>query len=350
MLVKNNILQLIEEADLRGRGGAAFPVAKKWQGVAESIAKSKKKAYIVVNCSEGEPGVFKDAYILKHHLSVFFAGLRGSLNFLTKDKVLGIYFFTSSKYAKEFLPEIKKELNKKENSGIKKLWHTSLKKGSSYVSGEESALFNVIEFSLIEPRFKPPYPPERGLFACPTLINNLETFYDVGLVISGKYKKERFYSISGKIKNPGVYSLPRETTIKNILKLTNNIPNQDFFVLAGGDMSGEVLNSSQLNRPVGGVGSIRVCLTKESPKKIVAEWLNFYRQETCGHCAPCREGTFRLWQLFKKNPEEFLTFNEEVRNLLENLSLASFCGLGASLPIPLNSYAKNILKIKTKKA
>ncbi len=349
MAIKKNIISLIKKANLHGRGGADYPMFLKWQSVADALAKSEKKGFIVVNCSEGEPGVFKDAYILENHLPEFFAGLRGALEFFNKERIFGIHFFTSTEYAKKFLPLIEKELNKKENIVVKKLWHLSLKKGHSYVSGEESALLNVIEFSLAEPRIKPPYPADSGLFGCPTLINNLESFYNVGLVLTGKFKKERFYSITGDTKKPGVYSFNENATILEILKASGNFPKREFFVVVGGDMSGEALNSKQLKRPVGGAGSIRVYPANASPRLVVREWLEFYVSETCGHCTPCREGTYRLLELFKANPEEFLRFKGEVRALLDNLSVASFCALGSSLPIPLYSYAKNILKINIKK-
>jgi NADH:ubiquinone oxidoreductase subunit F (NADH-binding) len=348
-MLSKNVLNLIKKAKLRGRGGADFPVDLKWQSVKNQAEKSGQSVAIVINCSEGEPGVFKDAHVLENYLPEFFLGLRHAVEFFSKEKVFGIYFFTSTDYAKEFLPKIEKELNKNENSALQKRWHNHLKSGHSYISGEESALLNVIEFSLAEPRLKPPYPSEKGLFGLPTLVNNLETFYNVGLVVSGKFKKERFYSITGAVKNPGVYPGLEDANIEDILKSTNNFPFTDFFVIVGGDMSGEVLNQKQLKRPVGGAGSIRVYPAKINPRQVVREWLDFYVAETCGHCTPCREGTFRLLELFKKDPDDFLKFKGEVRNLIDNLSVSSFCALGASLPTPLNSYAKNILKIKNSK-
>lgn len=349
MDTKKDIIKLIKKAGLRGRGGADFPVAKKWESVASAIVSSKKKTAIVINCSEGEPGVFKDAYILKNYLTDFFLGLREAINFFGKENISNIYFFTSREYAKKFLLSIEKELNKKENKVIKNLWRLSLKDGHSYISGEESTILNIIEFSLVEPRLKPPYPSEKGLFDCPTLVNNLETFYSVGLISQGKYKHERFYSISGKTKNSGIYTFSEKATVEEILKKSNNLPKRDFFVVAGGNMSGEALNSHQLKRPVGGAGSIKIFLATENPRVVVQEWLEFYVKQSCGKCTPCREGTYQLLELFKKNPVDFLKFKGEVRDLIDNLSTSSFCTLGSSLPTPLNSYAQNILKIKIKK-
>ena len=346
---EQKIIKAIKQAGLRGRSGSDFPVALKWQSVANSLESSGEKGYIIINCSEGEPGVFKDAHILGEYLPEFFAGLRGALEFFGAPKIAGIYFFTSADYAKKFSLRLGEELQKKENSAVRKLWHLATKKGHSYISGEESALLNVIEFQLAEPRLKPPYPAEKGLFGAPTLINNLETFYNVGLALNGKFKKERFYSITGYAKFPRSHADSEEATIEEILKNTGNWPSRDFFVVVGGDMSGEALSSGQLKRPVGGAGSIRIYPGNAKPTKVVEEWLEFYVDESCGHCTPCREGTYRLLELFKKNPSEFLRFNGEVRALIDNLSAASFCALGASLPRVLNSYAQNILKIKNKK-
>lgn len=349
MKAEKDLIKLIKKADLRGRGGADFPVAKKWENVATSISTSNKKGVIIVNCSEGEPGVFKDAYILKNHLADFFFGLREAVNFFGLENISHLYFFTSHEYARRFLKSIEKELAKKENKILKKIWHFSFKEGHSYLGGEENTILNIIEFSLLEPRLKPPYPSEKGLFGQPTLVNNLETFYNVGLVAQGKFKKERFYSLSGKIKNPGVYAFSEKATVEEILKKSDNLLQRDFFVVVGGDMSGEALNQKQLKRPVGGAGSIRVFLASENPRKVVREWLEFYAKQTCGKCTPCREGTYRLLEIFQKNPEEFLKFRGEVRNLLDNLATASFCALGFGIPTPFNSYAKNILKINSKK-
>lgn len=348
MKIEKDLIKLIKKSGLRGRGGAEFPVAKKWESVAAAISANKKQGTIIVNCSEGEPGVFKDAHILKNYLSDFFCGLREALNFFGKKNISHIYFFTSHEYAKKFLASIKKELGKKENSALKKIWHFSFKEEHSYISGEENTILNIIEFSLAEPRLKPPYPSEKGLFDRPTLINNLETFYNVGLVAQGKYKKERFYSLSGKIKNPGVYSFSERATVEEILKKSDNLLQRDFFVVVGGDMSGEALSSKQLKRPVGGAGSIRVFLASENPRTVVGEWLEFYAKQTCGKCTPCREGTYRLLEIFKKDPNEFLKFKGEVRKLLDNLAVSSFCALGSGIPNPLNSYAENILKISHK--
>lgn len=346
---KKDFSNLIESAALTGRGGAAFPTAKKWRMVKSEITKQKQSACIVINGAEGEPGVFKDGFVLAEKMADVFLGFRSALEYFGPDNVSKIYLFTRRDYARRYGGILEKELNKKINAPIKRRWQLVLKEGHSYISGEESALINFIEFSLAEPRLKPPFPTAHGVFGQPTLVNNLETFYAIGLIAAGTYAKERLYSVTGAVKNPGVFSFLENLTIKQVLQQSNNFPSKEFFVIVGGDMSGEVLNSRQLNKPVSGAGSIRVYPANISPKKVVGEWLEFYANESCGHCTPCREGTYRLLEMFLDNPIDFLRFPPVVRSLMDNLKLSSFCALGASLPVPLESYAANILKIKNKK-
>ncbi|MBI4779400.1 hypothetical protein HY797_03030 [Candidatus Falkowbacteria bacterium] len=210
---------------------------------------------------------------------------------------------------------------------------------AGYIGGEESAILNAIEGKRIEPRLKPPFPTSKGLFGYPTLINNVETFYNVSLVAAGQYLNKRFYTITGDCLNEGVYELPDNLTIEKLLKQTGNYPKFSFFVQVGGNASGEVLSSSQLKRQVSGAGSIAVySLAKNNFKKIIKGWLNFFVNESCGQCAPCREGTYRLNEIFSKEKIDWPLFN----GLLDNLSDASLCALGCSVAVPIKSFMKNV--------
>jgi NADH:ubiquinone oxidoreductase subunit F (NADH-binding) len=141
--------------------------------------------------------------------------------------------------------------------------------------------------------------------------------------------------------------LPANFTIEKALKETKNYPKFPFFVLAGGDMSGEALNSRQLKRSASGTGSITVhSLAKSDYKKIIKDWLDFFVNESCGQCTPCREGAYRLKEIFLAEKTDWLLFN----NLLDNLAETSFCALGSSAVTPIRSFMKNVLPaIKDKK-
>lgn len=329
------ILEKIEKAGLVGRGGACFPTATKWSAVAKAMADKtdgKKKAYVVCNASEGEPGVKKDGYILKKHADKVIDGMMVAINFLEAEK--GIIFL-NHKYFRQLATKLNKEIKGKPiEIFIKPV-------GSGYVAGEESSLLNAIEGKRIEPRLRPPFPTTNGLFDQPTLVNNVETFYNVSLVNSNEFQNKRFYNINGDCLWTKVFELPDNYTIEKVLKETDNYPDFPFFVQVGGDGSGEVFNDKQLKRPVTGAGTITVhSLAKHKPKELLRYWLEFFVGESCGKCTPCREGIYRLLKILNSPEPDWNLF----KDLLDNLSNSAICGLGCALPIPINSYVKNVLK------
>lgn len=325
-----DILSKIKKANLIGRGGAGFSVAKKWEAV-KNAAGDKK--YVVCNAAEGEPGVLKDGYILEHYQEKVIDGLKIAMDFLKAEKA---YIFLNYSY--------NKKLNKKLSALLKntKIEIFAKPANAGYIGGEESAILNTIEGKRIEPRLRPPFPTASGLWNYPTLINNVETFYNVSLAAAGQYKNKRFYTITGDCLNEGVYELSDNLTIEKLLKQTENYPKFSFFVQVGGNAAGEALNSAQLKRQVSGAGSVAVySLVKNNYKKVIKNWLNFFANESCGMCAPCREGIYRLNEIFAKENIDWELFN----GLLDNLSDTSLCALGGSAPIAIKSFMKNVYPI-----
>jgi len=322
-----DILSKIKKANLVGRGGAGFPVAKKWSAVKNAVGIKK---FVICNASEGEPGVAKDGYILEHYPEKVIDGMKIAIDFLSAEKA---YLFLNNNYYKKLNKNLVKLLkNSKIEIFVKPI-------NAGYIGGEESAMLNAIEGVRIEPRLKPPFPTTSGLWGCPTLINNVETFYNVSLAAAGQFKNNRFYTITGDCPNEGVYELPDNLTIEKLLKQTKNYPKFSFFVQIGGNASGEALNSSQLKRQINGAGSIAVySLAKNSFKKVIKNWLNFFANESCGQCTPCREGIYRLNEVFSKEKIDW----ELLDSLLDNLSDTSLCALGGSVPVPIKSFMKNV--------
>ncbi len=323
-----DILQKIKDAGLTGRGGGGFPTAQKWEMVKNAVGEKK---YVVCNAAEGEPDVAKDGFILENHPEKVIKGIKLAIEFLGAEKAM---VFLNYKYFNKFKEKIAKTIGNAPIIIFEKPEY------SGYVAGEETTQLNIIEGKRIEPRLRPPFPPISGLWGFPTLINNVETFYNVALVEEGAFENKRFYTIAGDCKNPGVFTFEDSVNIDDVLRRTSNFPEHEFFVQIGGGASGEVLNKQQLNKPATGAGSITVYRSdKYSPKEMVKKWINFFEHESCGQCTPCREGTLRLKEIIESDKPDWQLFND----LVDNLSESAFCGLGTALPIPLKTYVQNVL-------
>jgi NADH:ubiquinone oxidoreductase subunit F (NADH-binding) len=322
-----NIIKKLNDSGLTGRGGGCFPTGKKWQIVKET--KSAEK-YVICNGSEGEPGVLKDYHILSNFSEEVINGIKSAIDFLSAKEA---FIYLKPKYLKELDPKLKKHSEEK----IKIVTKPSQ---AGYIGGEETAVINALEGKRIEPRLRPPFPTTNGYQGKPTLINNVETFYCVSQILDGKYDRKRFYTINGDCLGTGVFVYNESETIEDILRETNNYPKFDFFVQVGGDGSGEVLNSKQLKREVGGSGSITVMsLIKHQPLELIKKWVEFFTHESCGQCTPCREGTYRIREILSEKKPNW----EMVAQILDTLRDTSFCGLGCAVPIPIRSYVENIL-------
>lgn len=325
----NSILNKIKKVKLVGRGGACFSTATKW----DMVKKAKgERRFVVCNASEGEPGVKKDFYILKNHPEKMIDGMKIAIDFLGAEKG---YIYINKIYHKKYSKNLENLI------GDAPIEFFVKPADSGYIGGEESSALNAIEGKRIEPRPRPPFPTTNGLWNCPTLINNVETFYNVSLIASSEYEHKRFYTISGDCLYDGVYAFPDDWTMQKILKETKNYPDFPFFAQVGGGASGEVLASSQLKRQASGAGSITVySIIKHKPTDLIKKWLEFFINESCGKCVPCREGVYRLLEISRSKDPDWQLFGE----LLDNLSETAFCGLGCVVPIPIKSYVNNVLE------
>lgn len=323
-----DILTKLKDSGLTGRGGGCFNTAEKWTMVKQ--AKGEKK-YVICNASEGEPGVKKDRYILDRHAGRVIDGMKIALDYLDANK--GIIYLNPNYYFK-----LKDRLEEIIGDTLIKVFNKPHKSG--YCGGEETSALNTIEGKRSEPRLRPPYPLTSGLYGCPTLVNNVETFYAISLIAREEYKKKRFYTLNGDIINDGVYEFSESWTIETVLKETDNWPKFDFFVQVGGDASGEVLNQNQLRQIVPGSASITVYSTiKYDPITLIKGWIDFFKAESCGKCTPCREGTYRLHEILNNKEPDWEMFNK----ILDTLNDTAFCGLGCAVPNAVRSYVKNVL-------
>ncbi|OQB08244.1 MAG: NADH-quinone oxidoreductase subunit 1 [Parcubacteria group bacterium ADurb.Bin216] len=316
-----DIIAKLKESGLLGRGGAGFPVWQKWESVSKAEGDEK---YIICNGAEGEPDVFKDGYIIKNYPKEVIRGIEIAIDFLSAKKA---YLYLNHDYYRDCKDMLLSEIGTLPIEVIEK------RKG--YIAGEESAICNFIEGGVVEPRQKPPFLSQQGLFGKPTLVNNLETFYQVCKVIEGEYGKKRFFCINGDVVNPGVFEESEDITLAELLRKTGNYPEFDFFAQVGGGAEGVIMLSGELDNPLkGGCGAIKV-FDKEKTDlfELMEYWITFLMHGNCDRCVPCREGTYRMYEMIKARKID----KEKMSELLDVLEKTSFCALGKGVAIPFRS-------------
>lgn len=349
-----NIIEKLKKSGLTGRGGAGFPVWQKWQKVKTAKVHPVKygstvfngaRKYIICNASEGEPGVFKDKFILKNFGQDVVEGIKIALKTINHSTA---YIYLNKDYYPLFQEKLQTLIK---NQPIK-----LFEKPSGYLAGEETTLLNAIEGKRLEPRLKPPYPTEIGLFGLPTLINNVETFYWVSKIAKNEYKNKRFFCIGSNAKNKGVFELPENLTIEQILHKTDNYPSVsqneslDFFVQVGGAASGEILLAHELEKPLKGVAAIIMYeRSKTELLPLFKKWAEFFIKENCDLCAPCREGIYRLYEIFGKNQDKPLQTllnpetKEKISDVLDVLEKTGFCPLAKMASVPFRTALEKLL-------
>ncbi len=273
--------------------------------------------------------VFKDGYILERYPQEVINGIKIALKTIGNSQA---YIYLNKDYYARFSQTLK---NLAGNMPI-----ILFEKPSGYIAGEETSLLNAIEGKQAEPRVKPPYPTQSGLWGKPTLVNNVETFYCVSKIVKDEYQGQRFYSIEGDIKNKGVVELFETDTIKQTLKKTNNIPPFPYFAQIGGGACGEILLPEELDQPIKGAGSI-IIFNKETTNvlDLMKNWVDFYVSQNCDKCAPCREGLFRIKELLYQNNLDQKILND----IFDALQKTAFCPLGRLAAAPFKTAIAKLL-------
>lgn len=355
-------LALVKKSGLRGRGGAGFPTGLKWE-----LAASGKETvkYVVCNAHEGEPFTLKDQFLLENFPHLVLGGMIVAANLLdAKDIYIGI----NKKYKKgatAFSDEVKAFRQK---GYLKDIKVNIILCENFYVGGEESALLNEIEGKRVEPRHKIPFVCNCGLFQKPTLVNNAETFANIpfifneGPVSFGNHGTQaspgqKLATIAGDVNEPGVYEIEMGTKLKDVIELAGGPKGKIKFVLTGG-YSGTVVLPSSLTIPFEfdsissgvalGAGTIIVYNENTNLKDCLRDWFSFYKNESCGKCTPCREGTTRLTEIISKKENKISKADyEKIDELFLALENSSFCGLGTSVPIAsrglLEKFGKELI-------
>ncbi len=356
---REEVLFELRDSKLKGRGGAGFPTSTKWMITA---AASAPKKYIVCNADEGEPGTFKDRVLMMEHPEIVFDGMVIA-GYTIGAKTGILYLRGEYYYMLEFLENHLSGMREKNLLGKNIIakegfdFDIQIRLGSgAYVCGEETALIESLEGHRGEPRNRPPYPVNTGFMGCPTVVNNVETLASVPHIImkSGKWFSEygtdkstgsKLFSVSGDCENPGVYELPWGMTITEVLDIVGA---KNTKAVQVGGASGICLSHAQFNRKLSYEdastgGSIIVFNESRDILHILQNFMEFFVEESCGQCTPCRIGNVKLLEGVKKLRNGNYTF-AEIRNLRElgqTMQVASKCGLGQSSPNAFLSILDN---------
>jgi len=349
----DEIIQQVLESGLKGRGGAGFPTGLKWKYTA---AEKSDEKYIVCNADEGEPGTFKDREILdrvayKVHGGMAIAGKTIGAKHGIADR-RGEYRF--------LLPKLLLELNEfhKMIDEIGYDFRITYRLGSgAYICGEESALFESIQGERGEPRNKPPYPTTSGVFYKPTSINNVETLVTVMMIVmqgAESYKQlgtsdsrgSKVFSISGDTPTPGIFELELGMTVQEFV---NEFGDGDTKAVQVGGASGFCVPRKRFADTIIGFegvptgGSMKLFNSSRSMYNVLHNYLDFFAEESCGQCTPCRVGCQQLLkgvQKVKKGEVKSTYLNELVK-LADTMKLASKCGLGQSVGNAFRTIVEN---------
>jgi NADH:ubiquinone oxidoreductase subunit F (NADH-binding) len=343
----------INKSGLCGRGGAGFPMGKKL----EQVAAKKGEKYFICNLDESEPGTYKDRAIVDNNPHILIEGLI-ILSLAIGAKKASIYINGNYKKQKEILESALSQSRDKEFWGrgiIGSPYDLEIELVSgagAYICGEETALINSIEGNRGEPKMRPPYPTDHGLFGCPTVINNAETISNVPWIILNGGKKYasigsaespgvKLYILNGAIKNSGVFEGSTGITIRQIIEEFGGgmKRGKKFWFAQIGGASGRLATEKELDTPLTynrsssipiGSGSILVVDKTADIKDILLSWTTFFRSESCGKCVPCREGTFRLWEIAKRLQDGKIAERDEkaIEDILWTLENTTFCPLG----------------------
>jgi formate dehydrogenase len=350
---REDLTKIMEDSGLRGLGGAGFPAGRKWR----LVAAEPSPRVMALNIDEGEPGTFKDRWYLERDPHRF---LEGMLVAAWAAGVGEIWIYLRDEYA-GCRAVLEKELLKLKNEKPCALPPIHLRRGAgAYICGEESAMIESIEGKRGMPRLRPPYVAQVGLFGRPTLEHNMETVYWVREIVEkgaqwfaaqGRNGRKglRSFSVSGRVKKPGVHIAPAGITVLELIKeyCGGMLDGHEFYAYLPGGASGGILPASKGDIPLDFdtlqphgcfIGSAAVVILSDRDKaaKAAVNLMKFFHDESCGKCTPCRVGTAKAVALMEERK-----WNQPLlAELSQAMMDASICGLGQAAPNPALSVMK----------
>ena len=353
-----DIIEEMRNSGLKGRGGAGFPTGMKWNFAAAARADEK---FVICNADEGEPGTFKDRVILQEHADLVFEGMTIAGKAIGAKE--GILFLRGEyTYLRPHLDAILAKRREQKLLG-KNILGTDLEfeirifmGAGAYICGEETALIEALEGFRGEPRNRPPFPVNTGFLGRPSIVNNVETLASAACILQkgaawwkakGTEKSTgiKLFSVSGDCGKPGVYEFPMGITVAQLLK---EVGGEGAKAVQVGGASGQCVPASQFERtiafediPTG--GSIIVFGPQRDMLDMLQNFMDFFVDESCGQCTPCRIGNVKLLEGIEllKAGKCSMTYLQELCALGETMQIASKCGLGQSGPSAFLSVVKH---------
>ncbi|MFN2560000.1 MAG: NADH-quinone oxidoreductase subunit NuoF [Jatrophihabitans sp.] len=359
-----DLITLVKESNLRGRGGAGFPTGMKWQFIPQDNPKPK---YVVVNADEGEPGTCRDLPLMMNDPHSMVEGIIIAC-FAVRAEQAFVYIRGEAVHAIRRVTAAVEEARAAGYLGTDILGsgfncdivvHAG---AGAYICGEETALLDSLEGRRGQPRLKPPFPATNGLYDAPTVVNNVGTLASVPYIVLGGadwYKAlgpggspgTSIFSLSGRVKNPGQYEAPMGTTLRELLELAGGMSRgKDIKFWTPGGASCPLLTAEHLDVPldfdsvmkagsINGTSAVMIFDEDDCIVRAVRKWSEFYRHESCGKCTPCREGTYWYVGIYDRleageGTEEDL---ETLLDLSDNILGRSFCALGDGATSPVSS-------------
>lgn len=342
---RDAIITAVDESGLRGLGGAGFPTARKWG----FMKNAPKPRLVAVNADEGEPGTFKDRHIMETDPHRF---LEGVLLACWAIEAEAAYIYIRDEYP-QCIVNLKSQIAALEAADLTGGIALHVRRGAgAYICGEESAMLESIEGKRGLPRNRPPFPAQAGLWGQPTLINNVETMFWLRDIVekgSEWYQGEgrpHFFSVSGRVKNPGVKLAPAGVTARQLIDdhCGGMEDGETFYAYLPGGASGGVLPANLADEPLDfgtldkygcfiGSSAVVVFSKSDSIKDICKNLLHFFEDESCGQCTPCRVGCEKMLNLMDADTWDDTLMGE----LSTAMTDASICGLGQAAPNPVKS-------------
>lgn len=360
----DEVIAEVEASGLQGRGGAGFPVGRKWRFVA---SEKRTPRYIICNADESEPLIFKDRVLMDTNPHQLIEGITIA-GYACGASEAWIYIRGEYEYQARRLENAIQQAGAKNLLGENILesgfsFHIYIHRGAgAYICGEETALIESLEGKRGEPRLRPPYPPQFGFRGQPTAVNNVETFCAVPHILKNgaEWWKSlsnyttpgtKMYMVLGHVKKPGLFEAPFGLTLRQVIEEFGSgmAKGSKFkFALCGG-AAGTISGESILDVPIDyssaqkgvslGAGAFLICDQSVSAVAMLRELLHFFAAESCGKCTPCRVGTWRALEILDrmiagKGQKGDV---DELKTLADLMQVSSFCGLGQSVAIPMKS-------------